>query len=74
MDTGGFYLGVKQLDREADHSSPPSAEVKNGLRNKFIFPPTESVYQKYSDKENGLSGNYLHLHGTNDWFESLPGQ
>jgi hypothetical protein len=27
---GALSLGVKQLGREADHSSPSSAEVKNG--------------------------------------------
>jgi len=27
--TRGFSLGVKQLGREADHSPPPSAKVKN---------------------------------------------
>jgi hypothetical protein len=29
MDTGGFSLGLKRLEREADHSPPSSAEVKN---------------------------------------------
>jgi hypothetical protein len=24
-----FFLGVKRLEREADHSPPPNAEVKN---------------------------------------------
>jgi hypothetical protein len=27
-DTGDFSLGVKRLGREADHSPPPSADVK----------------------------------------------
>jgi hypothetical protein len=29
MGTRVFFLGVKQLGREADHSSPSNAEVKN---------------------------------------------
>jgi hypothetical protein len=29
MDTGGLSLGVKRPGREADHSPPSSAEVKN---------------------------------------------
>jgi hypothetical protein len=29
MDTGALSLGVKQPGREADHSPPSSAEVKN---------------------------------------------
>jgi hypothetical protein len=28
VGTGGFSPGVKQLEREADHSPPTSAEVK----------------------------------------------
>jgi hypothetical protein len=30
MDTGYFPWGVKKPGREADHSPPPNAEVKNG--------------------------------------------
>jgi hypothetical protein len=30
MGTGALSLGVKQPRREADHSTPSSAEVKNG--------------------------------------------
>jgi hypothetical protein len=31
VGTGGaFSLGVKRPEREADHSTPPSAEAKNG--------------------------------------------
>jgi hypothetical protein len=29
VGTGGTFPGVKRLGREADHSSPSSAEVKN---------------------------------------------
>jgi hypothetical protein len=29
MDMGGYFLGVKRPEREADHSPPSSAEVKN---------------------------------------------
>jgi hypothetical protein len=29
MGTRGFFLGVKRPGREADHSRPSSAEVKN---------------------------------------------
>jgi hypothetical protein len=29
MGTGGFFLGVKQLGHEADHSLPSSAKAKN---------------------------------------------
>jgi hypothetical protein len=29
MDPGGFIAGVKRLGREADHSPPSNAEVKN---------------------------------------------
>jgi hypothetical protein len=28
MGTGGYFLGVKRPGREADHSSPTSAEAK----------------------------------------------
>jgi hypothetical protein len=30
MGTGALFLGVKRPGREADHSPPSSAEVKNG--------------------------------------------
>jgi hypothetical protein len=32
MGTGGSFPGVKRPRREADHSPPSSAEVKNGVR------------------------------------------
>jgi hypothetical protein len=30
MGTGAFFMGVKRSRHEADHSPPPSVEVKNG--------------------------------------------
>jgi hypothetical protein len=37
MGTKGFSLGVKRPGREADHSPPSSAEVKNDWSYTFIF-------------------------------------
>jgi hypothetical protein len=36
MGTGTSFRGIKQLRREADHSTPSTAEVKNGAGR---FPP-----------------------------------
>jgi hypothetical protein len=36
MGTGGSFPGVKQLERESDHSLPTNAEVKN----KWIYTST----------------------------------
>jgi hypothetical protein len=40
MGTGALYLGVKQLGREADHSPPYSAEVKNA----WSYTSTPPIY------------------------------
>jgi hypothetical protein len=31
MGTGGYFRGDKKLEREANHSLPSGAEVKNGV-------------------------------------------
>jgi hypothetical protein len=38
MGTRGSFRGVKRPEREADHLSPSSAEVKNGCSYTFISP------------------------------------
>jgi hypothetical protein len=42
MGTGGFSPEVKQMDREADHSPPTSAEVKKNVDLYIHSPHTPS--------------------------------
>jgi len=39
LDTRGFFLGIKQLGCEADHSPPSSAKVKNAYSYTSTHPP-----------------------------------
>jgi len=41
VGTRTFFMGVKQPELEADHSSLPSAEVKNEWKRKF---PSQNAY------------------------------
>jgi hypothetical protein len=50
---GAFSLGVKRLEREADHSPPSSAEVKEWVELYLHFPnmpPWRGVQLKRRDK------------------------
>jgi hypothetical protein len=42
MGTGGLSLGVMQLRREADHSPPSSADVKEYVELYLHYPSTSS--------------------------------
>jgi hypothetical protein len=51
MCTGPFAQGVLRLGREAEHSTPSSAEIKNGGAMPH-FPHTSSWHVAYLSKDS----------------------
>jgi hypothetical protein len=63
MGTGGSYLGVKRLGREADHSPPSSAEVKDCVE-LYIHSPIRLhgvVLSQKNSTGTALPLPFLHL-------------
>jgi hypothetical protein len=69
MGTRGYFSGVKRLGREADHSNPSSAEVKNAWSS-ILFPPnTPSLRGAHLKKSTGTT---LLLHLPSGWPVTWP--
>jgi hypothetical protein len=60
---GALSLGVKRLDREADHSPPSSAKVKNAWSYTSTPPYVFLVWCLVKHRDNNFTSTLLGFHG-----------